>query len=49
VPRGTGKTVLVSSWAADQQKHVPVIWVSLRDPDSATVWSLIVEGLKQSE
>jgi len=47
-PAGTGKTVLVSSWAADQQKHVPVTWVPLRDPDSATVWSLIVAGLKQS-
>jgi LuxR family maltose regulon positive regulatory protein len=45
-PAGTGKTVLVSSWAADE-RH-PVTWISLEDHDSASVWSLIVEGLGHS-
>jgi LuxR family maltose regulon positive regulatory protein len=44
-PAGTGKTVLVSSWAVTERRHNPITWVSLRDADPAGSWSLIVEGL----
>jgi LuxR family transcriptional regulator, maltose regulon positive regulatory protein len=47
-PAGTGKTVLVSSWAAADQNHGPLTWISLNDIDSASPWSLIVEGLERS-
>jgi LuxR family maltose regulon positive regulatory protein len=49
-PAGTGKTVLVSSWAAGSDPARTVVWVSLRDATvgPATFWQLVTTGLDQS-
>src|SRR3954447_1639460 len=47
-PAGTGKTVLVASWAAREQAHTPLTWISLEDLDPATCWPLVVEGLARA-
>jgi LuxR family maltose regulon positive regulatory protein len=49
-PAGTGKTVLVSSWATKPDTATQVAWISLEDVDldAATVWSFILEGLRRA-
>src|SRR4051794_18223491 len=49
-PAGTGKTVLVSSWAAGLDPADAIVWVSLEttDLDAATVWAHIIEGLERA-
>ena len=50
-PAGTGKTVLVSSWASAPREPVTVVWLSL-DEDAArptTFWRLLVTGLARQE
>ena len=46
-PAGTGKTVLVSSWAAGSGASRRVVWVSLRDTTvgPGSFWQLVVAGL----
>jgi LuxR family transcriptional regulator, maltose regulon positive regulatory protein len=49
-PAGTGKTVLVSSWAAGLGSGRTVVWLSLRDATigPGAFWHLIVTGLGRS-
>ena len=46
-PAGTGKTVLVSSWASGLGPGKSVVWVSLRDATigPGAFWHLVVTGL----
>jgi LuxR family maltose regulon positive regulatory protein len=46
-PAGTGKTVLVSSWASGLAAGRTLVWVSLRDASLGTgaFWRLVVSGL----
>jgi LuxR family transcriptional regulator, maltose regulon positive regulatory protein len=49
-PAGTGKTVLVSSWASGLGKGRTVVWVSLRDTTigPGAFWHLMASGLDRS-
>lgn len=49
-PAGTGKTVLVSSWASGLGAGRTVVWISLRDATTSPTafWRLIVSGLGRS-
>jgi LuxR family maltose regulon positive regulatory protein len=46
-PAGTGKTVLVASWATVSDAGHRVVWVSLRDAtiDPEAFWQLVMAGL----
>ena len=46
-PAGTGKTVLVSSWAAGLGADRTVVWISLREATTGpgVFWDLVVTGL----
>ena len=47
-PAGTGKTVLVSSWAASARKVGTVVWLSLdADVGPGTFWHLVATGLSR--
>jgi LuxR family maltose regulon positive regulatory protein len=50
-PAGTGKTVLVSSWAARGHRTSTVVWVSLTHPlvDPAAFWHLVGTGLERHD
>jgi LuxR family transcriptional regulator, maltose regulon positive regulatory protein len=49
-PAGSGKTVLVSSWATTATLPGPVAWLSLdaADNDPARFWSYLLAALRQS-
>jgi LuxR family transcriptional regulator, maltose regulon positive regulatory protein len=48
-PAGTGKTVLVSSWAGCGQAPGPVAWVALEAGDASrtSFWSSFIQGLER--
>src|SRR5215218_7872800 len=49
-PAGSGKTVLLSSWAATAELPGPVAWLSLdaADNDPARFWSYLLAALRQT-
>src|ERR671913_1257156 len=49
-PAGSGKTVLLSSWATTADLPGPVAWLSLdaADNDPARFWSYLLAALRQS-
>jgi LuxR family transcriptional regulator, maltose regulon positive regulatory protein len=49
-PAGSGKTVLLSSWATTAELPGPVAWLSLdaADNDPARFWSYLLAALRQS-
>ena len=49
-PAGSGKTVLLSSWATTARLPGPVAWLSLEaaDNDPARFWSYLLAALRQS-
>ena len=49
-PAGSGKTLLVSSWAASGLSPGTVVWISLDEQDTqpGVLWSYILAGLRQA-
>lgn len=49
-PAGSGKTLLVSTWAADGVTPGPVVWISLDEEDDApgVFWTYLLAGLRRA-
>jgi LuxR family transcriptional regulator, maltose regulon positive regulatory protein len=49
-PAGTGKTMLVESWASSRHAELPVAWLTLGDEDDevGTFWGHVLHTLRES-